>query len=222
MQTYSHLIVTAALKKPVERLIEKYPDKLPKMRTGALLFGSFVPDLLLILIAAVCIARDLLVGAFNRIDFDSVEPGTPPPPEFLEASLTIRLFEVWFFENPWVIAAQNLFHGPILVAFFMLIGYLVWRNGRAWGGWFFWFSSAAMLHTLIDIPLHVTDGPLVFFPFDWSYRYAAPISYWDPDYYGREWSLFEHSLDLVLLIYLVYTYWGAWQTWRQNRGTAVA
>ncbi len=201
MQTYSHLIVTAALKRPVEKIMDKNPDAMPEMRTGWLLFGSVVPDLLLTIIAIVCIARDLILGVFRDVDFDP-NGGGGPSPELLEVSWTVRLFDVWFFENPWVIAAQNVLHGPIVVAFLMLFGYLMWRRGKKWGGALFWFSTAAMLHTLVDIPLHVDDGPLVFFPFNWSYRYEAPISYWDPDHFGREWSIFEHTLDLLLLIYL--------------------
>ncbi|MFQ3583824.1 MAG: hypothetical protein SNJ85_02650 [Cyanobacteriota bacterium] len=38
----------------------------------------------------------------------------------------------------------------------------------------------------IDTPVHVTDRPLVFFPFNWSYRWRGPVSYWDPRY-GGDW-----------------------------------
>jgi hypothetical protein len=74
-----------------------------------------------------------------------------------------------------------------------------------------------MLHTLIDIPLHVTDGPLLLFPLNWTLRYRSPVSYWDPSFYGREWSIFEHLLDAVLLIYLFIRYRPTWQAWRQQR-----
>lgn len=67
--------------------------------------------------------------------------------------------------------------------------------------WYFWLGCAAMLHTLCDIPLHTTDGPLLLFPLNWDWRFASPVSYWDPRYYGKQWSILEHALDLILLSY---------------------
>jgi hypothetical protein len=58
-----------------------------------------------------------------------------------------------------------------------------------------------MLHSLIDIPRHVDDGPLLIFPLNWTWHFHHPISYWDRYYYGREWSIFEHLLDATLLLY---------------------
>jgi hypothetical protein len=59
-----------------------------------------------------------------------------------------------------------------------------------------------LVHTAVDIPCHVDDGPLLFFPFNWNIRYHSPVSYWDPRHYGTQFAIFELSLDLVLLLYL--------------------
>ena len=119
-----------------------------------------------------------------------------------------------------VIAAYNLFHSPLLVATFMLLGFTAWRRGRRWGAWFFWLSCAALLHTFSDIPLHVDDGPLLLFPLNWELRYRSPLSYWDPAFYGRQWTLFEHALDLLLLLYLGAVYRPLFRAWRERRRTA--
>ena len=43
--------------------------------------------------------------------------------------------------------------------------------------------ASMLLHTLGDLPLHHDDGHRHFFPLsDW--RFASPLSYWDPDHYG--------------------------------------
>ena len=62
-----------------------------------------------------------------------------------------------------------------------------------------------MLHTLIDIPIHYDDGPLLLFPLNWDLRFMSPVSYWDPNRYGIPFTIFEHSLDIVLLVFLIYT-----------------
>jgi hypothetical protein len=206
MQTYSHFLLSVVLRKPAEGFARRFPRHVPPMRRGALLIGSILPDLPLTALGIVAIAIDMVGGAFNDPYFATDPAGTPAPPEILERSLTMRLFDVWFFENPWVITAHNLFHSPLLVAVYLLLGYWAWQQQRNWGSRLFWLAAAAMLHTLIDIPLHVTDGPLLLFPLIWDWRYIAPISYWDPNYFGREWAIFEHLLDLVFLLYLGYTW----------------
>jgi hypothetical protein len=61
----------------------------------------------------------------------------------------------------------------------------------------------AGIHTVIDIATHVDDGPLLFFPFNWSYRLQSPISYWDPEHYGLIFAPLEHLLDVALIFILV-------------------
>ena len=210
MHTYSHFLVTAALQGPLKSRTATAPSRLPAARTGALLLGSILPDLPLTLVAIFTIARDFFSGAFAMIDFESLEPGAPIPQEWLDASMTMRLFDIWFFENPWMMAAHNLFHSPLLLALYIGVAYSLWRRKVFGAGWFFWLACAAMLHTLIDIPLHVEDGPLVFFPLNWSYRYRAPISYWDSEHGGAWWTMFEHSMDALLLLFLGWRYALPW------------
>ena len=65
-----------------------------------------------------------------------------------------------------------------------------------WGPALFWFAAACMLHTLIDIPLHYDDGPLVFYPLNWQARFYSPVSYWDPRRYGIPVAIMEHLMVL--------------------------
>lgn len=73
-----------------------------------------------------------------------------------------------------------------------------------------WFALGAGLHSAIDILTHAGDGPLLLFPLNWTYRFSSPVSYWDPEYYGRIFAPIEHVLDVVLLIYI-------FVNWRRNR-----
>lgn len=73
--------------------------------------------------------------------------------------------------------------------------------GRLIGICLFAFSIAALLHVLTDLPLHHDDGRPHFWPFsDWIFR--SPVSYWDPNHYGRVWSLIEVVLAIILIIVL--------------------
>ena len=213
MQTYSHTVITAALIKPARALADGRPNRWPRVRTGALLIGSFLPDLPLILMTVAAIALDIQSGVFRQIQ-------NGPPSASGGSSLTMRLFDVYFFENPWVIAFHNLFHSPVLLALYLLIGYGLWRRGIRGGDWFFWLAAAAMFHTLLDIPLHTDDGPLLLFPLNWRWRFHSPVSYWDPAHYGREWAAFEHLLDLGLLLYLAGRYRRPARAWLHTRRQA--
>ncbi len=202
MQTYSHAILTAALNRPLKKWRARNPERIPPVQTGALMLGSILPDVLLIAISGIAIASDFARGVFRDPRFTQLTPDTPTPTELLDLSMTMRLFDVWFFENRWIISAQNIFHSPLILTTLIIVGYQLWRRGQKRGAALFWIACAALLHSLIDIPLHTNDGPLLLFPFNWTYRYFSPLSYWDPNYYGREWSIFEHGLDVVLLVWL--------------------
>ena len=69
--------------------------------------------------------------------------------------------------------------------------------------WLFWFFAACFVHSVIDILTHAMDGPLILFPFNWSLRFQSPVSYWDPAHYGTQFTIFELTLDVALLVYLL-------------------
>lgn len=201
MNTYSHFFITAALREPIQKRVDA--KKLPELHTGAVLFGSFLPDLFLIIVGIIFGIIDVSRGV--NLDPSSAE---------LDNSLLWNLFNNWFFNNPWVMAGQNMFHSPLLVAIFIALAYFLWRKHVKGAGWFFWLLCSAMLHTLIDIPLHYDDGPLLLFPFNWDLRFMSPVSYWDPERYGIPFAIFEHSLDLVLIVFLSIRYWP--KRWRRK------
>ena len=207
MNTFSHLIVNGALAEPIQKRVNA--SRWPTFRTGAFLFGSIAPDLLLTVTAILLGAYDLLFGV-GLPRFDG--PGDP----FIGESLLGKLFTDWFFNNPWIIAEQNLLHSPLLITIYLALGFWLWRRG--WNSsWFFWFAAGCFLHTLADIPLHYDDGPLLLFPLNWEWRFMSPVSYWDPARYGREWSLFEYSMDAVLLLYFAVRYRDAIAAWVGRR-----
>ena len=175
MQTYSHLLITAVLRDQLIKRDIAQPGR-------AFLVGSVLPDvpLLLLTIGYMAVRQSGPAGELFGASYDQL-----------------------YFHNPWWIAGHNLFHAPLLLLVYGLIGYWGWQRGRRWGPVLFWLAAGCGLHALIDIFTHVTDGPVLFFPLNWTYRFRAPVSYWDPAYGGRIFAPVEHLLDLILVLYLL-------------------
>ena len=55
------------------------------------------------------------------------------------------------------------------------------------------------LHIAFDAFTHVNDGYALFFPLS-GYRFPAPISYWESQFYAREYFWISHSLMAALFL----------------------
>lgn len=181
MQTYSHFIITVALNK-------QYKDRAnSEVNTKALLLGSFMPDIPLVLLTLIFFAQRFWFGDGTPVD-----------------SVFGADYDNLYFNDPLWITGHALFHAPPLILFYLTIGYY-WgiRQNKGWAIALFWFAIGCGLHSAIDIVTHHDDGPLLLFPFDWKTRFISPISYWDDNHYAAIVAPLEHLLDLVLLIWIV-------------------
>jgi hypothetical protein len=176
MNTPSHFIMTAALRKRYRRV---------PIPTFAFLLGSVAPDIPLYLLSiGSAFYYRFIVG--------------------LSVERTFRhMYDTMYFENPGWIAGHNLLHAPALLLIALAVLRPYRRHLRGWQRWVFWFLVACLFHSAVDIATHVDDGPVMFFPFNWTMRFHSPVSYWDRRYYGAQFALFELALDLVLLVYLL-------------------
>jgi hypothetical protein len=67
------------------------------------------------------------------------------------------------------------------------------------------FFSSMLLHVFGDLPLHHDDAHRHFFPFsDW--RFASPVSYWDPAHHGQWASLIEFAAVLAAAAFMYWRY----------------
>jgi hypothetical protein len=176
VNTPSHLILTAAIRKASPAW---------RMPASAVLIGSVAPDLPLTVVSLAAF------GYFKHIQ------GWPVQETFE------HMYGTLYFNDPGWMAAHNLLHAPFMI----LVGLLVcrWWYGRdGFGaGWWTWFLASCLLHCTVDVFTHFDDGPLLLFPFEWSVRYASPVSYWDSAHYGAQFFAFEVLLDAALLTYLL-------------------
>jgi hypothetical protein len=53
--------------------------------------------------------------------------------------------------------------------------------------------SSALLHVAFDLPLHHEDAHRHFFPLS-EWRFASPVSYWNPAYHRHIGALFETAV----------------------------
>lgn len=206
MQTYSHYILTAYLnRKRKQKEATATPEQqeamtLPAVASKAFLFGSIIPDLMLIAISAIVIGFNLMVNT-QEVARENIG----------------YFFDISYFQDWRIIAAHSLFHGPLVILAIFAIGWWGYKNQRPWANILIWFALGAGLHSFIDILTHYDDGPVLFFPFNWTYRFSSPVSYWDPNHYGNIFAPAEHILDLALIIYLVSDWW---RQRKKNRSAA--
>ncbi len=182
MQTQSHFLMTA-LAADVLR------SRGVPVRGKALLLGSFLPDMGLLVLTVGYGAYRFWIGPALL--------GLAPPAEHLFGSEYDRLY----FTDPVWITVHNALHAPLMLLAYALIGWWAHRRGHGWGASLLWFVAGCTFHSVVDILTHVNDGPVLFYPFNWSYRFTAPVSYWDPAHGGREFALFEHALDGLIVAY---------------------
>lgn len=188
MNTSSHLLINATLRKHGS---VRYP--IPQ---SACLLGAVLPDIPLTVLWIVAYLYE----------------------RYARGNVTIRLmdpmFDQLYFSHPFWISAYNLLHAPLIVitAMFLLRHSRMLPHSR--GNWWFWCMAGCLVHTMLDIPTHSMDGPLLLFPLEWSIRFHSPISYWDPNYHGRTFRIFEGLLNVILLLYLLGP---VIQGWRQRR-----
>ena len=176
MNTPSHFIMTAAARKAFPRL---------NMVRSAVYLGSVAPDIPLYLLS--------FGGIFYFRTIEGWSTG--------EAAR--HVFDTLYFEDPGWIASHNFLHSLVVLTAGLFLCRAVQARRPKLSEWLRWFLLACLLHTIVDIGTHGDDGPILFWPISWTFRIYSPISYWDANYYGREFFVFETIFDLALTAYLV-------------------
>ena len=110
-----------------------------------------------------------------------------------------HMFSELFYHDPIWISLHNMLHSPLVLVFALMLLQVYWRGQAMLERWWPVFLLSCLLHTAVDIPVHHDDGPLIFWPLNWTYRFSSPLSYWDPRHYGREVMVFEGCLFLFLV-----------------------
>lgn len=122
-----------------------------------------------------------------------------------------HLFDKLYFHDPLWIGFHNFLHSPTMLLILAIAAMCLRARFPKTCRWALYFLAACFLHSVVDIVTHHDDGPVLFFPFDWQYRFPSPVSYWDRNHFGGPFMVFEGLLNLGL-IFLLLTEW-----WRRKR-----
>ena len=177
MNTPSHWLMTVA--------IGKFYKPLKNAPRWALGLGSIAPDI------------PLYVMSFGGIYYFRNIKGWSDKETFS------HLFDYLYFHDPLWIGFHNFLHSPTMLLILAITMLAIRSKFPRFSRWSLYFLGACFLHSLVDIVTHHDDGPVLFFPFNWSYRFPSPVSYWDPKHFGGPFMFFEAALDLVLIFFLV-------------------
>lgn len=178
MRTPSHFMMTAII---------NYSIPHSQRQTIAFLFGSVLPDIPFTLLTIV-------YGLYYMIS------GSTPDNMNLMEYLHFDLF----FRDPVWLIGHNIFHSLVVGFTVFIVAYI--KRDTLWGKRLMWLALGVLLHTVVDIFTHHSDGPLFLFPLNWTYRFESPISYWEPEYFGNVFRIFEYMLNALFLTILLIGY----------------
>lgn len=109
-----------------------------------------------------------------------------------------------YWQQPWQTFSAISASFPLWAAV-VLTGFVLFRFSERFktlGLGIVIFSVAYFLHITADFFTHADDAYAQFWPFsDW--RFNSPVSYWQPQYYGRVFGVLEAITGLGVVIYLV-------------------
>ncbi len=162
MITPTHVVINAW----TVRLLGGRGVAASKARRRAFVLGGLAPDVGLYTLSLGAFLYYPLVGDLS----------------FAETARLV--FDDLFYNSALWIVAHNVLHAPLVIAALYAVGRWSPLARHRGAGVLRAFALGCAVHAAVDIPVHHSDGPLLLFPFDWSTRFASPVSYYEPAYYG--------------------------------------
>jgi len=112
-----------------------------------------------------------------------------------------EVFHYRYWEEPWTTLQSTLNSIPLYVGtmvFALIASLLAFQTGKLFFTFVAVFALSSLIHVTTDLMLHHDDARSQLLPFsDWVFR--SPVSYWDPNYYGQVFAIFEIGLAITLI-----------------------
>ena len=106
------------------------------------------------------------------------------------------MWDDMYFDSAWT-PFFTLSHSLILWPLALLLGY--WLRIA----WLRYIATAGVLHVILDFFVHHDDAYRHFWPlFDW--KFASPLSYYDPAFYGTQVGIIDAAVVVALLVWLLH------------------
>lgn len=104
------------------------------------------------------------------------------------------VFGQLYFSETW----QAIFRvDNSIVLWGIALAFAVWARSA----WSIALCGAALLHLGLDFLFHVDDGRAHFWPLT-TWIFESPVSYWDPNHYGRVVGAIEVLVSAVICVWL--------------------
>lgn len=106
--------------------------------------------------------------------------------------------EIWgslYFDSSWQLFFDVFNSAPL---FLLVLGFAIYTQNL----WMSLMAGSALLHLACDLPLHHDDSHRHFLPFT-DFRFASPISYWDPKHFGIPIAISEAALTIAASVFLI-------------------
>ncbi len=114
---------------------------------------------------------------------------------------TEAVLDAIYFTGPFG-ATGSALHSAIPVVGFLVLYRIFNLGGRDAKRILLWFLLGWLGHAVVDFLTHVDDGRPLFWPIsDWLW--SSPVSYYDSDYYGREFSLVSNGVAVGIMALLL-------------------
>ena len=135
-----------------------------------------------VVLSAVALGRERWRGLWGPITLGALLPDLPmfgfyAYQRLLRGRPEATIWGELYFEPDWQLFFDLFNSFPLLA----VAGLVAWRVGNTRG---LALVASMALHCLFDLPLHHDDAHGHFEPLS-SWRFASPLSYWDPAHHGR-------------------------------------
>ncbi len=138
-------------------------------------------------------------AAVTAICFGALLPDLPMIGFYLYQKLwagssELQIWSQQYFQTDWQLFF-DLFNSIPLFLAVLITSYFL--NNRV----LFLIVASALLHMMLDLPLHHDDAHRHFLPIS-QWRFESPLSYWDPKYFGHIIFRIELLSSLVICLYV--------------------
>lgn len=172
-----------------------------------------------VLVGAALFSRRRITGRSLAAVAGSLAPDLALYASLIAARFAGKSNSEFFGELYWrepVVTIMRASHSLPIFGTLLLVGVVAWRqkntgeNGggsgiqagaASFGEALTFFCLAALLHAVTDFMLHNEDAHMQLWPIS-RWKFASPVSYWDPSRFGSYWSLLEAALGIFCAIVL--------------------
>jgi hypothetical protein len=120
--------------------------------------------------------------------------------ERLNGATGCEVFHYRYWEEPWTTLQSTLNSIPLyvgLLALALVVRLAASQSCKLYFALVATFALSSLIHVTTDFMLHHDDARSQLLPFsEWVFR--SPVSYWDPNYHGRVFAIFEIGLATTL------------------------